>query len=412
LELLQQFSFAGEHPKVKDLVARIRDLALRRRAAELSQSLALQFADEQVSRHEVALYGIRNLDEILAQSRAHLRSVDDWHAWTDEAITELQSDRKAIEITTGLRDLDEVVHGYHRGQLAIICGRTSMGKTALALASGALSAFAGNNVLMFSMEMKAKEVVKRLLSMIVWTADSQIPIKRMHPGQLSQDELEQIARAHIKMAGKTFLINQQVGLTLADIKARTRRHIDALEKEGETLDMVFVDHIGKIAPSGRYKGNRTYEIGEASQGLVEMARQLNVPVIALAQLNRQNEQRQNKRGTLADIRDSGNIEQDADVVMIAYREAYYLERIRYDEGSPEEEARLADLNACENRFEVQVAKNRNGPCKDIKFFCDMGSNVICNAAKADQETQYEQVSRGSEIIYSSRMEGIPPGPRH
>jgi replicative DNA helicase len=412
LELLQQFSFAGEHPKVRDLVDRIRDLALRRRAAELSQSLALQFTDEQVARHETALYGIRKFDEILVQSRAHLRSVDDWHTWADDAIIELQSDRKAIEITTGFRDLDEALRGYHRGQVAVVCGRTSMGKTALALASGALSAFADNSVLMFSLEMSANEVVKRLLSMIVWTADQQIPFSRMHAGQLSQDELERIARAQHKMAGKDFRIDQQVGLTVADIKARTRRRIDELEKAGKTLDLVIIDHIGKIAPSGRYKGNRTYEIGEASQGFVEMARQLNVPVIALAQLNRQNEQRPNKRGALSDIRDSGNIEQDADVVMIAYREAYYLERLRFDEGSLEEVQRLADLDACKNRFELQIAKNRNGPCTDIKFFCDMGSNVICNAAKEHQENRYEQVSRGGEPIYSARMEGFSSGCRH
>jgi replicative DNA helicase len=150
--------------------------------------------------------------------------------------------------------------------------------------------------------------------------------------------------------------------------------------------------MGKVAPSNRYKGNRTNEIGEVSQALTEVARKHNVPVVALAQLNRQNEQRSNKRGTLADIRDSGNIEQDADVVMTVFRPAYYLERLLEEENSSDEAQRRADLERDKNKFELQISKQRNGPRTDVKLFCDMASNAFRNAAKPQQTSQLRAVS--------------------
>jgi replicative DNA helicase len=245
---------------------------------------------------------------------------------------------------------------------------------------------------MFSLEMSKKDVVKRIVSDLIWTRDFQIPFKLMRRGLLSPQQLEVVARAGLKFSELQFKIDDQVGLTATDIGARTRKHADELEKSGKTLDLVLIDYISKIAPSNRYKGHRTNELGEVSVALTEQARKQNVPVVALAQLNREGEQRENKRGTLANIRDSDAIGLDADFVGIVFRPGYYLERQIEDEDSPEEKQRLADFERCKHQFELQSAKNRHGSCEAIKLFCDMASNRFQDAAKPQQTSQLRVVS--------------------
>jgi replicative DNA helicase len=391
LEVVQGLSFGGAPPEVGELATRIHGLAARRHGVNLAECLAHQFADERAKIQDTASYGVRQLDEITSASRAHLRTAANIDEIFAELMDELQSEGSPVEITTGYRDLDEATYGWHRGQVTYIGGRTSMGKSAFAISSALRTALAGKNVLMFSLEMPKKDVVKRIISDLVWTKDFQIPFKRMRRGLLSLRELERVAKAGLKFSGMQsemqFTIDDQVGLTATDIAARTRKRADELDKLGKTLDLVVVDYIGKIAASSRYKGNKTYETAEVSLALTELARKEHVPVVTLTQLNRENENRENKRGTLAIIRDSDSIGHDADSVMIAYRPAYYLERQIEDENSPEEAQRLADLALCKNQFELQIAKNRHGPCEAIKFFCDMASNRFQDAPKPQQADQ-------------------------
>jgi replicative DNA helicase len=366
IELVQGLSFGGALPEVGELATRVHDFAARRCGVNFAESLAHQFADERAKIQDTASYGVRQLDEISSASRAHLRTAANIDEIFADVMAELQSDGNAVEIPTGFRDLDEAIYGWPRGKTAYIGGRTSMGKTAFAVSSALRTALAGKNVLMFSLEMPKKDVVKRIISDLVWTKDFQIPFKRMRRGLLSLRELEIVAKAEFKFSGMQskmqFTIDDQVGLTATDIAARTRKRADELNKFGKTLDLVVVDYIGKIAASSRYKGNKTYETAEVSLALTELARKEHVAVVILTQLNRENENRENKRGTLANIRDSDSIGHDADIVMIAYRPAYYLERQIEDENSPEEAQRLADLALCKNQFELQIAKNREGEC--------------------------------------------------
>jgi replicative DNA helicase len=394
-EMVQCLGYGGALPHVGELASRIRDLANRRRGVAMAESLAHQFADERAKVDDTATYGVRQFDEIMSASRPHLRTAANIDEIFADVMAELQSDGNAVEITTGFRDLDEATYGWHRGQVAIIGGRTSMGKSAFAISSALRTAISGKNVLMFSLEMSKRDVVKRIISDLVWSKDFQIPFHRMRRGLLSPRELEIVARAVLKFSGMQskmqFTIDDQVGLTATEITARTRKYADELDKSGKTLDLVLIDYIGKIAASNRYKGHRTQELGEVSLALTELARKEHVPVVTLTQLNRENENRENKRGTLANIRDSDSIGQDADAVMIAYRPAYYLERQIEDENSPEEEQRIADLARCKNQFELQIAKNRHGPCDAIKFFCDMGSNRFQDAAKPQQVSHLRAV---------------------
>jgi replicative DNA helicase len=153
-----------------------------------------------------------------------------------------------------------------------------------------------------------------------------------------------------------------------------------MERAGQSLDLVVVDHLGLIRPSGRYAGNKVQEVGEVSDALATLAKDQNVAVLALHQLNRGTEGRENKRPTLADLRNSGDLEQDADLVCFAYRQSYYLERMKCDPGSQAELQRQTELEACRNTLDILIAKNRNGPTDTVTLFCDMASNVIRDLA--------------------------------
>jgi replicative DNA helicase len=138
---------------------------------------------------------------------------------------------------------------------------------------------------------------------------------------------------------------------------------------------VIIDHIGFMTPSNRYRGNRVHEVSEISAGLQRLAKSEVVSVLALHQLNRGTEGRDNKRPQLADLRDSGSLEQDADLVMFAYRSAYYLERMKFDD--PDDEAERAQkLEAARNELEVGIAKSRNGPTGTVELYCDMAANAV------------------------------------
>jgi replicative DNA helicase len=170
-------------------------------------------------------------------------------------------------------------------------------------------------------------------------------------------------------------IEPQGALTLSQIAARSRKHQQKLERQGKTLDAIYIDHMHIVARSNRYKGMPVHEVSELSNGLKALAKALNVPVIALAQLNRGVESRDNKRPMMADLRESGSIEQDADLIMMMFRESYYLDRP--GGGTVDEEvARQIRLAAVLNMVELDVVKQRNGPTGVITLYCDIGCNVF------------------------------------
>lgn len=167
---------------------------------------------------------------------------------------------------------------------------------------------------------------------------------------------------------------------VSQIAARARKHQQALARKGKTLDLVLVDHLHLVQASDRYRGNATAELTETSGALKQLAKELNVPVVALAQLNRAVEGRDDKRPTLADLRQSGSIEQDADLVLMLYREAYYLNARCSD---PRDEGdRIARLMEVENQIEVIVTKNRNGPTCTVTLFCNIAANAFRNWSRA------------------------------
>ena len=249
-------------------------------------------------------------------------------------------DGKIAGLATGIKDLDKKLGGLHNSDLIIIAGRPSMGKTAFAFnIAENVARQTDQTVLLFSMEMSSEQVVRRFISSI-----SSIDLQRLMRGQLEENDWEGIDKALSVLSQKSILLDDTPALSPSEIKARARR----VKRENKDLAMIVIDYLQLMQVPGR-GDNRVAEISEISRSLKALAKELNVPVIALSQLNRAVETRPNKRPILADLRDSGAIEQDADVIAFLYRHSYY---------DP------TDLES-KGKAEVNIAKQRNGPTKAV-----------------------------------------------
>ena len=192
-------------------------------------------------------------------------------------------------------------------------------------------------------------------------------------GEVADSQAQTVVDAARELRNLSLIIDPQPSLTVSQIAARARKHARALKRQGKTLDVVYVDHIHIIRPNDRYRGNRTAEITEISSALKALAKELNVALFGLAQLSRAVEGRDDKRPTMADLRDSGSLEQDADLIVFLYREEYYLQRRCSDSGS--EDKRIARLAEVRNKLELIIAKQRNGPTGFLEIFFDAASNA-------------------------------------
>jgi replicative DNA helicase len=276
-------------------------------------------------------------------------------------------------VDTGLTDMNEMLGGLQASDLLILAGRPSMGKTALAtnIAYNAALAFArdshdqgenskaGKSVGFFSLEMSAEQLATRLLA-----AACGFPSQKMTRGLLSQDEFNTLVRVSSEMSQIPFHIDDTPALSIAALRARARRL-----KRVHNLGLVVVDYLQLVRPAvTKAVDNRVQEVSEITQGLKAIAKELDVPVIALSQLSRAVESREDKRPLLSDLRESGSIEQDADVVMFIFREEYYEERRM---PSQDDHAKMEEWKSKMEKVhgvaEVIVAKHRNGPVGTVRL---------------------------------------------
>ncbi len=271
-------------------------------------------------------------------------------------------------ISTGIRDLDQKLGGLQASDLLILAGRPAMGKTSLAMniAFNIAKAYRvdtdehgneevadGAAVAFYSLEMSSEQLATRLLA-----EESGVPSFKMRRGQISEDEYREIADTAQTLERVPLFIDDTGGLSIAALTARARRL-----KRTEHIGCVVVDYIQLVTPSGRAgSGNRVQEISEVTQGLKALAKELSVPIIALSQLSRTVESREDKRPQLSDLRESGSIEQDADVVMFVYREEYYLEQQKPPEDQLEKMEQWQEkMNRFHGKAEVIIGKQRHGP---------------------------------------------------
>jgi replicative DNA helicase len=270
-------------------------------------------------------------------------------------------------IATGLRDLDSKMGGLQPSDLIIIAGRPAMGKSSLATniafnvakvykaerqPDGSDKVLDGAVVGLFSLEMSAEQLATRILS-----EQSEIPSERIRRGMIDESEFKRLVQVSQQMSLLPLYIDQTGGLSIAQLAARARRL-----KRQRGLGLVVVDYLQLLTGSSRRAAEgRVQEVSEITTGLKALAKELNVPIIALSQLSRQVENREDKRPQLADLRESGSIEQDADVVMFVYREEYYVERAKPHEGTLEFQDWMAKMQLVSGKAEVIIGKQRHGP---------------------------------------------------
>ncbi|MCB2054974.1 MAG: replicative DNA helicase [Geminicoccaceae bacterium] len=365
----------------------LHDLALKRGIITLGEEAvnaaydpqAKETAAEQIEVTEQALFRLAQQGEAKGGFRAFNSVLTSTINMVEAAH---QKAGKVTGVPTGLADLDAKLAGLQPSDLLILAARPSMGKTALAMTLAANAAahkasaseranLKSDNyaVGVFSLEMSAEQIGMRLLS-----AESRIGSDDLRRGELRDEDWPKVVAASQRLCGRPLYIDDTPALTIGALRSRARR---LMRTYG--LSLLVVDYLQLLRGSGNYaNSNRVQEISEITQGLKAIAKELNVPVLALSQLSRAVESREDKRPMLSDLRESGSIEQDADVVMFIFREQYYLERSEpqlRDAEKPEDFTRRFERwrEACErshNRADVIVAKQRNGPIGPIQVQFD------------------------------------------
>ena len=279
----------------------------------------------------------------------------------DMASTAYKNDEGIVGVPTGLRDLDEKLGGLHKSDLLIIAGRPSMGKTALAtnIAFNAAKKFQQDgkktSVAFFSLEMSSEQLSTRILA-----EQSRIKSNDIRRGRISEDQFDKFIESSKDNSELPLYIDETPAISIAALSNRARRM-----KRIYGLDLIVVDYIQLMTAVNSRRDGRVQEISEITQGLKALAKELSVPVLALSQLSRAVEQRDNNKPLLADLRESGSIEQDADVVMFVYREAYYLERKEPRPATVEYAEWQAKMSEVSNMAEIIVGKQRHGPTGNI-----------------------------------------------
>ena len=265
-----------------------------------------------------------------------------------------------VGVPTGLTDLDDRLGGLHKSDLVIIAGRPSMGKTALAtnIAFNAAKKIQDDgkktSIAFFSLEMSSEQLSTRILA-----EQSRIKSNDIRRGKISEDQFDKFIETSKNISELPLYIDETPAISIAALSNRARRI-----KRLYGLDMVVVDYI-QLMSASKYREGRVQEISEITQGLKALAKELSVPVLALSQLSRAVEQRDDKKPQLADLRESGSIEQDADVVMFVYREAYYLERKEPRPATVEHAEWQAKMNEVSILAEIIIGKQRHGPTGNI-----------------------------------------------
>lgn len=281
--------------------------------------------------------------------------------------------------TWGLTDVNRATGGLHRGEMVILGARPSMGKTAVAGSVALSAARAGAGVGFISLEMSSSKIAMRALTDLAYDRNARIAYSDLITGRVDEASFDAIQLAQEDLSGLPLIFEEQGGLTVSELRVKIDRISDDLKQMGKTLDILVVDYLQLLRPSQRYSGNRNNEISEISAALRNFGREYNCAVLALSQLSRGVEAREDKRPGLADLRDSGSIEQDADAVVFLYRDAYYLEKSKGKDPDAEAE-RLSKLFDAEHKLEFIIAKQRNGPVKTIDLFIDIASSAVRNAA--------------------------------
>ena len=362
-------------PNIRDLANIIADLAMRRSLIRIGEDIvhtAYEAPTEKTSRQQIeeaekALYAV-------AEQGKYGEGALDFHEAlrrTVEAAEKAHARGGNISgVTSGFIEIDNLLGGLQPSDLLIIAGRPGMGKTALGtnMAFHAAKAYLddlannaefprGAPVLFFSLEMAAQQLAARILS-----EQTELEVWKIRNGRFTDSEWEKFVLAMQDLSTLPLHIDDTGGISIAQIAARARRM-----KREKNIGLIIIDYLQLVDPSRRHD-NRVQEITEVTKGLKALAKELNIPVIALSQLSRGVDARDDKRPVLSDLRESGSIEQDADVVMFVYREEYYLKSRKPDESDVAEFTKWSEkMERATNLAEVLVEKHRHGATRAIQL---------------------------------------------
>ncbi|WP_298290427.1 replicative DNA helicase [uncultured Litoreibacter sp.] len=361
----------------RDYAQMVYDLAIRRELIELGEEISAkaQTVDtesdpkSQIVDAEQRLYALGEEGKSDSGFQSFLKAVTDAVQVANNAY---MREGGMAGTSTGLTDLDKKLGGLHRSDLLILAGRPSMGKTSLATNiafniakaykkgmtdQGVEGAIEGGSVGFFSLEMSAEQLAARVLS-----EASEVPSEQIRKGDMTETEFRRFVEAAKSLESCPLFIDDTPALPISQLAARARRL-----KRTHGLDVIIVDYLQLVRPATA-KDSRVNEVSEITQGLKAIAKELDIPVIALSQLSRQVENREDKRPQLSDLRESGSIEQDADVVMFVYREEYYKEREKPGDHDLEKMAVWQqEMENLHGKAEVVIGKQRHGPIGTVEL---------------------------------------------
>ena len=363
--LTEIINFVPTAANVDEYIRIVEEKAILRRLIEEATQIVTSGYNQEEDISEVLDNAEKKiLNVVKTKKGTEFRSIQDVLLKTQSDLEKLSQQKSEITgIPTGFYDLDKVTSGLHENELIIIAARPAMGKTAFALNLATNIAMnTDKTVALFNMEMSGEQLAMRMLSSV-----GQIEANKLRSGKLEHHDWKKFNEAMSRLAETKLFIDDTAGMTISEIKAKCRRLYNS---EGG-LGVVIIDYLQLISGSARYAGNRQQEVSEISRSLKTLAMELNIPVIALAQLSRTVEGREDKRPLLSDLRESGSIEQDADIVAFLYREDYYTKQISIDENT--------------SKSEFIIAKNRSGPTTTVDLIFRRNVSTFVNMLKEPQQ---------------------------
>lgn len=350
-----------EHIKI------VNEKAILRRLIDVSSSIIDNAYDGDTELSDVLETAeTKILNVVKTRKGSEFKSIQDVLNRTVEQINRIVDNKGEITgLPTGFTDLDKLTTGLHPHELIIIAARPAMGKTAFALNLATnIAQSTTKTVALFNMEMGAEQLAMRMIA-----AEGELDQGKLKRGELDKSDFNKIDEAVARLGNTNLVIDDTSGMTIGEIKAKCRR----LASSENGLGIVIIDYLTLIMGSAKYQGNRQQEVSEISRSLKTMAMELDIPVVALAQLSRNVEQRDDKRPMLSDLRESGSIEQDADIVAFLYRDDYYQLKKGQEETS--------DIS----QSEFIVAKHRSGPTDTINLLFKRNISKFVSIVKKETE---------------------------
>ena len=334
-------------------------------------------ASDIIEKAEVKLYNLSSTGDTSQDFKKFSTSLKDALTSAESAF---KRDGQLSGIPTGFTDLDDLLGGLHKTDLIILAGRPSMGKTALATNIAFKIANTNsiddenkkNVVGFFSLEMSSEQLATRILA-----EDSSISSEKIRRGMFNSNDFQKIVQSSNTLSDLSFYIDDSPNISISALRTRARRL-----KRKYGLDVIVIDYLQLIRPTLNRPDNRVLEIAEMTRNLKSLAKELNIPVLCLSQLSRQVEQRDDKRPQLSDLRESGAIEQDADVVMFIYREEYYTERKEPSAGTEDYQKWQEKMSKIHNVAEVLVSKQRHGPIGKVNLHFEGSITKFSNLSKS------------------------------